>query len=121
MGKIANSEVPEPDADDLAYADFLYRTFEKKDALVELHQQYHKFPGTVVKVRKQCGWRTLKFVLFNIVFTGSMFAYGLYLAWALQSLALKVAIFSYVTITFSAILATFRMSEISDYGTKKPA
>lgn len=119
MGKIANSEVPDPDADDLEYADFLYRLFEKKDALVDVHRQYHKFPGAVIKVRKECGWRTLKFVLFNVILTGSLLGYGLYLAWALQSFALKVAILSYITVTFTAILATFRMSEISDYGTAK--
>ena len=101
VGKIPESQIPDTEADDLAYSDFLFSIFEQKD-----------------RIRKQSSWEVLQFGLVNILMTGSLFVYGLYTAFILESLILKLAILTYVVLIFSAIIVSFKMVAVSNYGIK---
>ena len=94
--RIPNGDLPDANDSEEVYQKFLFKVFERKDELMELHKEYNCFPKAIKVVKKRYFWNNLRFIFLNFILTGSSMAYLLYQVYLSQSMILRFGVLGFI-------------------------
>lgn len=117
--RISNEKLPAAEASDEEQAKFLYDAFEHKDKLIESHREHHRFPTSLMTVKKRSMWLFARFLLLNFLLSGSIVFSLLYTAFTTSSFPLRCTIFGLIILVYAGIFLIINLLQNSQYGAKK--
>lgn len=112
VAKVPDDALPQLNAPNSEYTDFLYGLFEEKDRLVEEFKRHGRFTESEVAVPKRITLeQTVKFALFALGLSGLSVLLLAKLAIAAQSVLAKMAAFGAFALVCYTMKATLKMVE----------